>query len=80
MHLELTIEQAQALNTLLEQSLRELSHEIAGTDNAAYRADLSEYRDHLIELTGALERLLTDTPGGSSPGPEFIREFAHPGD
>ena len=38
MHLELTIEQAQALNRLLEQSLRELSHEIAATDNAEYRA------------------------------------------
>jgi hypothetical protein len=82
MHLELTMEQVQALNTLLEQSSRELSHEIAATDNAAYRADLSEYRDRLVEVTGALSRLLTEAPSVSSPAPApgFVREFAHPGD
>jgi hypothetical protein len=84
MHLELTIEQAQALNRLLGQSLRELSHEIAATDNAEFRADLSEYRDCLVEVTGALSRLLTEAPGVSLPAPDpasgFVRELAHPGD
>jgi len=80
MHLELTIKQVQALNRLLEQSLRELSHEIAATDNAAYRAALSEYRGCLIEVSGALDQLLAETPGASSPAPEFVRELAHPGD
>ncbi len=84
MHLELTIEQAQALNTLLEQSLRELSHEIAATDNAKYRADLSEYRDCLVEITAALNPLLREAPGvsPSSPAsaPGFVRESAYPGD
>ena len=82
MQLELTIEQAQALNRLLEQSLRELSHEIAATDNAEFRADLSKYRDCLVEVTGALSPLLTETPGVSTPAPAptFVRELAHPGD
>ena len=80
MHLELSIEQAQALNRLLEQSLRELSHEIAATDNAEFRADLSEYRDCLVAVSGSLGRLLTETPGASPPTPGFVRELAHPGD
>jgi hypothetical protein len=80
MHLELTIEQAQALNRLLEQSLRELSHEIAATDNAEFRAELNEYRDRLVEVTGALSPLPTEVPGVSPPPPGFIRELAHPGD
>ena len=82
MHLELTIEQAQALNKLLEQSLRELSHEIAATDNAKFRADLSEYRDCLVEVSGALNPLLTGAPGvsPSPPAPGFVRELAYPGD
>lgn len=79
MHLELTTEQAQALNTLLEQSLRELSHEIAATDNAGYRADLSEYRERLVEVSGALGLRLTGAPAGA-PAPGFVRELAHPGD
>ncbi len=43
MQLELTMEQAQQLKTLLEQSLPELSHEIAATDNTLYRAELHAY-------------------------------------
>ena len=80
MNLELTMEQVQALDTLLEQSLRELSHEIAATDNAAYRVDLSEYRDRLVAVTGTLSRLLKEAPGVSSPAPKLVREFVHPGD
>jgi len=84
MHLELTIEQAQALNRLLEQSLRELSHEIAATDNAEFRADLSAYRDCLVEVTEALSPLLTEAPGTSNTPPGsarvFVRDLAYPGD
>jgi hypothetical protein len=79
-HLELTIEQARALTRLLEQSLRELSHEIAATDNAEFRADLSEYRDCLVEVTGALSRRVTEDPGVSPPAPGLVHELAHPGD
>ena len=82
MLLELTMEQAQALNKLLEQSLRELSHEIAATDNAEFRADLSKYRDRLVAIAGALSSLLTEAPGVSPPAsvPGFVRELAYPGD
>jgi hypothetical protein len=80
MHLELTIEQAEALNRLLEQSLRELSHEIAATDNAEFRADLSKYRDFLVEVTGALSRLVTKAPGVSPLAPGLDHKLAHPGD
>jgi len=80
MRLELTMEQAQELKTLLEQSLPELSHEIAATDNAAYRAELSTYRDRLVEVTAALTRLLAAAPS-SPPAPAgLVRELVHPGD
>jgi hypothetical protein len=80
MHLELTIEQAQALNRLLEQSLRELSHEISATDNAEFRTDLSSYRDRLVEVTGALSRMVTETPGFSLMPSGLVQELTHPGD
>jgi len=77
-HLDLTGEQAQALSTLLEQSLPELSHEIAATDNAAYRADLIAHRAHLADVTKTISRLLTAQ--GASPLPKkLVRELAHPG-
>ncbi len=80
MQLELTIEQAQELKTLLEQSLPELSHEIAATDNTAYRAGLNVYRDRLVEVTEALSRLLAAAPAAQLPPAELVRELAHPGD
>jgi hypothetical protein len=80
MHLELTMEQAQALDTLLEKSLRELSHEIAATDNAGYRADLSRYRDRLAQAKEVLGRSMTGVPGVLSSAPGAVRELAHPGD
>ncbi|HLN40836.1 MAG TPA: hypothetical protein VK215_00170 [Acidimicrobiales bacterium] len=80
MQLELTVEQAQELKTLLEQSLPELSHEIAATDNTVYRAGLNVYRDRLVEVTEALSRLLAAAPGAQLPPAELVRELAHPGD
>lgn len=82
MHLDLTIEQASALHRLLEPSLRELSHEIAATDNAEYRGNLSDYRDRLVEINAAVTRLVTQGPDASppAPAPGLVRELAHPGD
>lgn len=80
MHLEMTMEQAQALDSLLQQSLRELSHEIAATDNPAYRAELNEYRDRLTGVREALSRLLTEAPTTSAAPPGIVHELAHPGD
>ena len=80
MQLELTMEQAQQLKTLLEQSLPEMSHEIAATDNTLYRAELNAYRDRLVEVTEALSRLLAAAPGAPPASTELVRELAHPGD
>ena len=58
MNLELTAEQAEAVEVLLRQYLPELSHEIAGTDNAEYRSELTRRREGLVEVQEALVRLL----------------------
>lgn len=54
MELTLSGEQARELATLVEEGLRELSHEIANTDNASFRARLSERREHLRAVAEAL--------------------------
>ena len=53
--LELNDEQASELHSLLDMALRDLTHDIAATDNAGYRATLRERRDHLTAIRGALE-------------------------
>ncbi len=81
MNLELTPEQAEALEVLLSQYLPELSHEIAGTDNAEYRSKLTRRREALVEVQEALARLGSFPafpPKSSAEGLE--RELAHPGD
>lgn len=77
MNLELTTEQAEELENVLELSLREISHEIAATDNAEYRAALNarrhqqqEVRDILRRHLGLLHELRPE---------ELERELAHPG-
>ncbi len=52
MLLELTEEQVTELAALLQETLRELSHEIADTENARYRTGLLERRRVLQELAG----------------------------
>jgi hypothetical protein len=59
MKIELTAEQAKALEELLEGALGEMSHEIAASDNASYRHTLVERRDALREVHEALARSLT---------------------
>jgi hypothetical protein len=55
MQLNLTEEQAGELRSLLKQTLGEMSHEIADTDNAEYRAGLQQRRRCLREVADALE-------------------------
>ncbi len=52
MLLELTPEQVTELAALLPETLRELSHEIADTENARYRSGLLARRRVLQELAG----------------------------
>lgn len=79
MKLELTDAQAVVLRDLLEESLREMSHEIAATDNAAFRARLAERRSALEHMVVALGHAMdghSEVRGWS----ELERELARPGD
>jgi hypothetical protein len=52
--LELNEEETTALRRLFEEALRELSGEIADTDNAVYRQGLNSYRDTLRTIQSKL--------------------------
>jgi hypothetical protein len=54
MQLELNDEEHEVLNQALQESLRELSSEIADTDNATYRKGLSHYRETLRTIQSRL--------------------------
>jgi hypothetical protein len=77
MRLMLTDEQAQELRALLEGSLRDMSHEIAATDNPAYRTALFARRQLMSEIADQLGYLLVD--GAAGDGEVLERELAHPG-
>jgi hypothetical protein len=77
--LTLTMEQALELRVLLDGTLREMSHEIAATDNAGYRALLVERRRHLAELSDALSSLLSADKTPEAGEPAVMRELARPG-
>ena len=83
MNLELTKEQAEELADLLDSSLRDLSSEIADTDNPGYRAKLVARRERFAEVTAALGALLRpDGPLLESleRTPESLeQELSHPG-
>jgi len=55
MELTLSPEQAKELHELLDDTMSELSHEIAATDNADFRARLRERRDLLATIRGQLD-------------------------
>jgi hypothetical protein len=81
MNLELTAGQAEAIAVMLSGCLPELSHEIADTDNAAYRSELVARRAELVEVQGVLGRLLSNSAFSPKSEAESLeRELAHPGD
>jgi hypothetical protein len=53
--LELTADQAVLLGDLLDGTIRDLSPEIAGTDNPAYRRELVERREQLRAIRALLD-------------------------
>lgn len=77
MNLEITDQQASEVDTLLEVSLRELSHEIAATDNGRYRAELVGRRDRLAEVAATLRPLVRSRALEEAEAVE--RELSHPG-
>jgi hypothetical protein len=54
MQLELSDDELEALRQVLQESLRDLSSEIADTDNAMYRKGLSSYRETLRSIQSRL--------------------------
>ena len=77
MKLELNTRQALELYTLLRAALGDLSHEIAATDNYAFRAQLVERRDELESVKEELAKLLAPPPAASN---EIVREMSRSGD
>jgi hypothetical protein len=81
MNLALTTEQAEELEAVLGVALRELTHEIAATDNAGYRAELTARRSRLVEISERLGRQLLVPSTFDDDGAEALfREMAWPGD
>lgn len=80
MDLALTPAQARELEGLIASGLRDLSHEIADTDNPEFRRDLTLRRQSLIEVGAALVTLLQVAGMGTGPDASpLAREVAHPG-
>lgn len=78
--LTLTPAQARELEGLIASGLRDLSHEIADTENPEYRRDLTLRRQNLIEVGATLITLLQAAGVGTGPGNSpLAREVAHPG-
>ena len=80
MNLALTDAQAEELHILLEQGLRDLSHEIAATDNALFRVDLLERRQLLSSVSARLRELRSVPVAATDTGEALERELARPGD
>lgn len=77
MNLEMTDQQATEVDALLEGALRDLSHEIAATDNARFRAELMDRRDRLAEVAATLRPLVRARALEKAEAVE--RELSHPG-
>jgi Rv2632c-like len=69
MDIRLTEIQASELLALLNENLREMSHEIAATDNGHYRMQLMDRRHALEEVAASLHRRPGETSGepGAKP-------------
>jgi len=80
MNLILNHEQAEELQGLLALGLRDLTHEIAATDNAGYRASLLARRRCLHEVSDLLGRQLSLPDMATDTGEALERELAWPGD
>jgi len=82
MNLAMSTSQADELQHLLESVLSEMSHEIAATDNAGFRAKLMARRTLLADLEHELRDLLAAAPerAGEEAPDALVRELARPGD
>ena len=80
MNLRLTREQADDLAGLLAMCLRDLSAEIADTDNPDFRGELKARRDRLAQVTEELRGLLGagTAASGTNLGPPEELEGEQP--
>lgn len=62
MHVTLTAEQATEMESLVEEALRELSHEIAATDDSRHRGQMVTRRHVVEQVLGALRAGRGDDP------------------
>ncbi len=62
MHLDLTDDAASLLREILNSAVRDLSHEIADTDNSTYRAELRDRRDAVRSILDDVGGPLPDAP------------------
>jgi len=83
MKLDITTEQAYEMRELLGQTLRDMSHQIAATENPEDRAKLTTRRRSLTQMAEAVDGLLVVDAGStgtiSTDAEELVRELAHPG-
>lgn len=80
MNLTLTAEQAEELQGVLQVTLRELTHEIAATDNASFRAALVCRRARVAELFDMVSQQMLVPLTFDDGGDALLRELARPGD
>ncbi|HMK64027.1 MAG TPA: hypothetical protein VK386_10435 [Acidimicrobiales bacterium] len=80
MNLVLTSEQAEELQDVLSVAVRELTHEIAATDNAGYRATLQKRRHVLAEMDEMIGRVLALPVTATDTGEALERELSRAGD
>jgi hypothetical protein len=80
MKLELSDTQAEEMRELLEVGLRELTHEIAATDNARFRAGLQQRRQVLADVARGIDMLRAVPVAATDTGEALERELARPGD
>jgi hypothetical protein len=77
MNLTLTTEQVRELSDLLDTTLRDMSFEIAATENPGYRLQLNTKRDVLRDLADRLQG--SPAPPVAHPAAALDRELAYPG-
>jgi hypothetical protein len=81
MKLEISQEQAREILTLLDDTLREMSHEIAATENPTYRSGLIARRQLLSEVERAMRASVVASAHLDPPdGEVLVRQMARPGD
>jgi len=68
MTFQLTSDEAGDIVALVREELRDMSYEIAATDNSRYRAHLAERRQALLDVVNRLSKPVAPSEGGAPAG------------